>query len=254
MSYGVGARPQVHFLQSACISVYRHLYITEISFNICNGIIFSSLNRTKIFDSIPDEPRSISSNFSAIWQITRAVINTSKVVKCPLLWRFWIYNFSQIIFERIFVGSIVNTRKECFFLCSWEWIGTRNKRIAREPLRGRRYLIVAHSDSFPMNPEKKRHSSFINCDVKADMNSAILLETAALFFLFNLYLKQGISSEYVMVDFICMCLFDLWRARTESYYKNSCLQWDSYPVPCAYETNSLIVVLIEQISIEHLNV
>ena len=39
---------------------------------------------------------------------------------------------------------------------------------------------------------------------KADMKSYIPLETAALFFLANLFRKQGISSEYVTVDFICM--------------------------------------------------
>ena len=38
--------------------------------------------------------------------------------------------------------------------------------------------------------------------IKADLNSDKPLETAALFFLANLYLKQDISSEYVMVDFI----------------------------------------------------
>ena len=36
------------------------------------------------------------------------------------------------------------------------------------------------------------------------MKSYIPLETAAILFLVNLFLKQGISSEYVMVDFICM--------------------------------------------------
>ena len=40
--------------------------------------------------------------------------------------------------------------------------------------------------------------------IKADMKSYIPLETAAIFFQANLFLKQGISSEYVTVDFICM--------------------------------------------------
>ena len=39
---------------------------------------------------------------------------------------------------------------------------------------------------------------------KADMKSYIPLETAAIYFLANLFLKQGISSGYVMVDFIYM--------------------------------------------------
>ena len=38
--------------------------------------------------------------------------------------------------------------------------------------------------------------------LKADMKSFIPLETVAIFYLANLFLKQGISSEYVMVDFI----------------------------------------------------
>ena len=39
-------------------------------------------------------------------------------------------------------------------------------------------------------------------EVNADMKSYIPLETAAIFFLANLFLKQGILA-YVMVDFIC---------------------------------------------------
>ena len=38
------------------------------------------------------------------------------------------------------------------------------------------------------------------------------LETAAIFFLANLYLKQGIDEVYVMVDFICMGLLDHMRS------------------------------------------
>ena len=40
--------------------------------------------------------------------------------------------------------------------------------------------------------------------LKADMKSYIPLKTAAIFFLAGLFLKQRISSGYVMVDFICM--------------------------------------------------
>ena len=59
--------------------------------------------------------------------------------------------------------------------------------------------------------------------VKADMKSYIPLETAAIFFLANLFLKQGITSEYVMVDFICMGNFGLQGAKTENYkMNNSC--------------------------------
>ena len=59
--------------------------------------------------------------------------------------------------------------------------------------------------------------------IKADLNSDIPLETAAIFFLVNLYLKQDISSENAMVDFIYMGLLDLSGSRTEKYkMKNSC--------------------------------
>ena len=39
--------------------------------------------------------------------------------------------------------------------------------------------------------------------LKANMNSYILLQMAAIFFLSSFYLKQGIDSVYVMVGFIC---------------------------------------------------
>ena len=81
------------------------------------------------------------------------------------------------------------------------------------------------------------------------MKSNIPLETAAIFFLANIYLKQGISSEYVMVGFICMGFLDLWGARTENNkMKNSCPLWDSNPGPSAYEANALSVELLEQIN------
>ena len=49
------------------------------------------------------------------------------------------------------------------------------------------------------------------------MKSYTPLETAVIFFLANLFLKQGISSEYVMVDFICMDKLGLQGAKTENY-------------------------------------
>ena len=57
--------------------------------------------------------------------------------------------------------------------------------------------------------------------LKADMKSYIPLETAAIFFWRTDFFKQGISSEYVMVDFICMGLLDLigitkWKIRAHS--------------------------------------
>ena len=55
------------------------------------------------------------------------------------------------------------------------------------------------------------------------MKRYIPLDTVAIFFLANLFLKQGTSSEYVMVDFICMRKLGLQGAKTENYtMKNSC--------------------------------
>ena len=48
--------------------------------------------------------------------------------------------------------------------------------------------------------------------IKADMKSFIQLETTAIFFL-----KQSISSKYVIVDFIGMGLLDPWGERTKNY-------------------------------------
>ena len=45
------------------------------------------------------------------------MINTPNEIKCPLLRKFWIYNFSQRILERVFVGSIVNIRFAVHVVC-----------------------------------------------------------------------------------------------------------------------------------------
>ena len=91
--------------------------------------------------------------------------------------------------------------------------------------------------------------------MNSDIHAHVPLETAAILFLAKLFLTQGISSEYVMVDFICMDFLDLWGARTENYkMKNSCPQLDSNPGSSAYKASSLSVALIVEISIEHLNV
>ena len=84
--------------------------------NIC--IIFPSLNFAKLFESIPDEPRSKSG--LEFWQITCAVINASNEVKVRYCGNF---EFITFLGERVFVGNIVNIR-----------------------------------NSFSMNPEKGNHS------------------------------------------------------------------------------------------------
>ena len=74
---------------------------------------------------------------------------------------------------------------------------------------------------------------------KADMKSYIPLETAAIFFLENLFPKQGISSEYVTVDIICMGLLGLQGAKTENYkMKNSCQYRDSNSRPLIFKSSA----------------
>ena len=125
--------------------------------NIYNVSFFLRWTLLKIFSSIR---WTESTKFGSRAESTGAVINTSNEVKCPLLWEFWIYNFSRRILERVFVVRIVNIRNECLFSGSWEWIVARNKQIDREPLRGSRDLFVPRYDSFPWT-QKKRHSFLI---------------------------------------------------------------------------------------------
>ena len=68
------------------------------------------------------------------------------------------------------------------------------------------------------------NSTQLNSSVlKADMKSYIPLDTAAIFFSSELISKTGYSSEYVMVDFICIGKLGLQGAKTENYkMKNSC--------------------------------
>ena len=80
--------------------------------------------------------------------------------------------------------------------------------------------------------------------LKADMKSYIPLETAAIFFLANLFPKQGVSSEYVTADFICMGLFGLQGAKTENYkMKNSCRYRDSNSRPLILKSSALSIRL-----------
>ena len=52
------------------------------------------------------------------------------------------------------------------------------------------------------------------------MKSHILLQTAVVFFLSKLYLKQGIGLLYVMVDFICKCYLELAGTRVARELQN----------------------------------
>ena len=122
-----------------CSSIHKQIF-TMVSY-------FLRWTLLKFFSSIPDEQSQ--QKVRRLGRITCAVINTSNEVKCPLLWEFWINNFSRRILERVLVGNIVNIRKEClFFWVHGVWIVARNKQITRD-------LFVPRYDSYPMNPEKK---------------------------------------------------------------------------------------------------
>ena len=72
----------------------------------------------KFFSSFPDEQSQ--QKVRQLDRITCAVIYTSNEVKSPLLWEFWIYNFSLRILERV-LGWKHCKYKEwvSFFLGSW---------------------------------------------------------------------------------------------------------------------------------------
>ena len=96
------------------------------------------------FSSIPDEQSQ--QKVRQLGRITRAVINKSNEVKCQLLWKFWSYNFSRRILERVFVGIIVNIRNECLFRAQ-EPLGSSDllwSRVVRRPSVVRRPLNYLH--------------------------------------------------------------------------------------------------------------
>ena len=62
------------------------------------------------------------------------------------------------------------------------------------------------------------------------MKSYIPLETTVIFFLANLDLKQGISSEYAMVDFICMNFLDMWWAHSQKILVHSGIRTRDLPL------------------------
>ena len=86
--------------------------------------------------------------------------------------------------------------------------------------------------------------------IKADINSNIQLETAAIFCLANLDLKQGTSLESVMIDFITRVARNAGRELQNK--KKSCPQWDSNAVPYAKVADVLTITQLDLISIEHL--
>ena len=83
------------------------------------------------------------------------------------------------------------------------------------------------------------------------MNSYIALETAAIFFLANLFLL-GVCYGWFHLQWLTRPVNS--ENREVQNEKNSCIQWDSNRGPLASESNSLCVVLLVEISIKHINV
>ena len=93
-------------------------YVAYLFRNIYNGNIFPSLNPAKIFQFISRWTESTKS--SAVGPNHRAVINTSNEVKSPLLWEFWINNFSLRMLERVLRWKHCKYKEwVSFFLGSW---------------------------------------------------------------------------------------------------------------------------------------
>ena len=109
----------------------------------------------KFFSSFPNEQSK--EKIRQLGRITCAVINTSNEVKCPLLWKFWIYNFSRRNLERIFVGSIINIRNECHFF----WIHGEQTNRTRTASRFTRFVCPAQRFIPPWTPQIK-HSFLKN--------------------------------------------------------------------------------------------
>ena len=148
------------------MSWYNHfcgqkwLFKIKSNENINNGNIFPSLNPAKIFQFISRWTESTKS--SAVGPNHRAVINTSIEVKSPLLWEFWIYNFSLRILERV-LGWKHCKYKEwvSFFLCSWGMNrSVEQTNRSRTASRFTRFVCPA-LQFIPHEPRKKDTHSLI---------------------------------------------------------------------------------------------
>ena len=128
--------------------------------NIYNGNIFPSLNTAKIFQFISRWIESTKS--SAAGPNHRVVINTSNEVKSPLLWEFWIYNFSLRILERV-LGWKHCKYKEwvSFFLGSWGM--NRSAEQTNRPRTASRFtrFVCPALRFIPHEPRKKDTHSLI---------------------------------------------------------------------------------------------
>ena len=131
------------------------------SANIYNGNIFPSLNPAKIFQFISQWTESTKS--SAVGPNHRAVINTSNEVKSPLLWEFWIYNFSLSILERVLRWRHCKYKEwVSFFLGSWGM--NRSAEQTNRPRTASRFtrFVCPALRFIPHEPRKKDTHSLKN--------------------------------------------------------------------------------------------
>ena len=116
----------------------------------------------KFFSSFPDEQSQ--QKVRHLDRITCAVINTSNEVKSPLLWEFWIYNFSLRILERV-LGWKHCKYKEwvSFFLCSWGM--NRSAEQTNRPRTASRFtrFVCPALRFIPHEPRKKDTHSLNDC-------------------------------------------------------------------------------------------
>ena len=129
-----------------------HKFKTRL--NIYNGNIFPSLNPAKIFQFIYRWTESTKS--SAAGPNHRAVINTSNEVKSPLLWEFWIYNFSLRILEKV-LGWKHWKYKEwvSFFLGSWGMNRSAEQKNRPRTASGFTRFVCPALRFIPHEPRKK---------------------------------------------------------------------------------------------------
>ena len=143
--------------------MFPHIFFLFHSlYYIYNGNIFPSLNPAKIFQFISRWIESTKS--SAAGPNHRAVINTSNEVKSPLLWEFWIYNFSLRILERV-LGWKHCKYKEwvSFFLGSWGM--NRSAEQTNRPRTASRFtrFVCPALRFIPHEPRKKDTHSLSIC-------------------------------------------------------------------------------------------
>ena len=143
------------------IATYKFDVYLKVPYSIYNGKIFPSLNPAKIFQFISRWTESTKS--SAVGPNHRAVINTSNEVKSPLLWEFWIYNFSLWILERVLDWKHCKYKEwVSFFLGSWGMNRSagQTNRVNREAVLGR--FVCSALRFIPHEPRKKDTHSLID--------------------------------------------------------------------------------------------